>query len=120
MTTPELRRIPAFVLLLVGLLLALAAHDSSVADAQTPPTTVTPTPWIVLRCQFADDPSTPGATPVLDDLFTSSGAGRGGMVDYWRDMSGGAVDLTGSTVAPGCHSASAPPARWCGPPPAKT
>jgi hypothetical protein len=67
------------------------------AAGAVPVTTGTATPWIVLKCQFADDTSTLIATQVLNDLFTTSGTG--GMVDYWRDMSGGNVDLSGSTVA---------------------
>jgi hypothetical protein len=91
-----LRRTATSCVLLLGLVLTLARAGD--AQAQT---TATPTPWIVLKCQFADDTSSPGAPPVLNDLFTSSGAGKGGMFDYWRDMSGGAVSLAGSTVAPG-------------------
>ena len=124
MTTPALRRIPTCVLLLVGLLLALAAHGGSVADAQTAPTTVTPTPWIVLRCQFLDDPLTPGATPVLDDLFTSSGAGQGWdgrLLARHVGRSGRPDRLDGGPrLVPDDTAASAPPSRWCGPPPAKT
>jgi hypothetical protein len=43
-----------------------------------------PTLWIVIKCQFADDASTAGATPILDELFTANGAGNGGMAGWHR------------------------------------
>ena len=104
MDSPRLRRLATSFALVFGLLLTLAR----VGDAQAhgvPVSGIVPipsgqaTPWIVIKCQFADETATLGDTPILNDLFTSSGAGKGNMLDYWHDMSGGAVDLTGSTVA---------------------
>ncbi|WAZ19276.1 hypothetical protein STRCI_000313 [Streptomyces cinnabarinus] len=57
-----------------------------------------PTPWAVLMCKFSDVAAQPQEAPFFEDLFTMAGAGKGGMADYWRDMSGGAISLTGSTV----------------------
>src|SRR5947207_12297708 len=58
----------------------------------------TATPWVVLMCKFSDVPAEPQNATFFQDLFTESGAGKGGMFDYWRDMSGGAISLAGSEV----------------------
>jgi len=56
------------------------------------------TPWAVLRCKFKDDDSEPYGRQRYDDLFTSSGVGKLNMVDFFRDMSHGQLDLSGSRV----------------------
>jgi len=56
------------------------------------------TPWAVLRCKFKDDASEPYGRQRYDDLFTSSGVGKLNMVDFFRDMSHGQLDLSGSRV----------------------
>jgi len=58
------------------------------------------TPWAILLCKFKDDASEPygPGTQRFQDLFTSSGAGRLNMVDFFRDMSHGKLDLSGSQV----------------------
>src|SRR5262249_47936063 len=55
-----------------------------------------PTPFAVILCRFQDLP--PLSIP--RDVFAQfvAGPGRGGMFDYWRDISYGTIDLTGSTV----------------------
>ena len=64
---------------------------------------VTPPPhntkWAVILCNTNDDNSEPISAQYYRDLFTESGAGTGGLFDYWRDQSYGAVDLTGSIVS---------------------
>src|SRR5437667_10814127 len=54
------------------------------------------TPWVVLKCKFSDVSAEPQNTAFFQDLFTKSGAM--GMFHYWRDMSGGAINLEGSEV----------------------
>jgi hypothetical protein len=57
------------------------------------------TPWAILRCKFKDDTITePFTTQRFEELFTSSGADKFNMVDYFRDMSHGLLDLSGSKV----------------------
>ncbi|WP_369265195.1 choice-of-anchor D domain-containing protein [Streptomyces sp. R35] len=56
------------------------------------------TPWAVLMCKFSDVADQPQALAFFADFLTTAGDGKGGMADYWRDMSGGAVTLDGSAV----------------------
>ena len=91
--TPAARRIAIWC----AAVLTIALSGAPAAQAAVTGST----PWVVLRCQFSDDTSSPGPEPILHDLFTTNGTSPDDMVSYWRDMSGGAVDLTGSTVAPG-------------------
>jgi len=55
-------------------------------------------PWAILLCKFKDDDSEPYARPRYEDLFTSSGVGKLNMLDFFRDMSHGQLDLSGSRV----------------------
>ncbi|MCA9311256.1 MAG: hypothetical protein KDA21_08630 [Phycisphaerales bacterium] len=58
------------------------------------------TPWAILLCKFRDhddEPYGPG-TQRYQDLFTSAGGGRFGMVDFFAEMSHGRVDLSDSRV----------------------
>jgi hypothetical protein len=62
---------------------------------------MTTTPWAILLCKFNDDTSAaiyPRSR--FDELFTSAGNGKFNMVDYFRDMSHGRLDLNGSKVFP--------------------
>jgi hypothetical protein len=76
------------------------------AGGGTSPRTVTQTPWAVLHCKFSDNTSdaTMPNTGRLHDLnffkalFTKAGTGTHNMVDFFRDMSHGSVDLSGSEV----------------------
>jgi hypothetical protein len=56
------------------------------------------TPWAILLCKFKDDDREPYTKQRFEELFTSSGAGKFNMVDYFRDMSHGVLDLSGSKV----------------------
>lgn len=53
-------------------------------------------PWAIILCKFSDKPAVPQPTQYYIDLFTQNGAG--GVCDYWRTVSGNALDLTGSKV----------------------
>jgi hypothetical protein len=54
------------------------------------------TPWVFILCHLADVPATPeDPTPAMfSDMLNSTG----GIGDYWRDISMGSIDLTGSNV----------------------
>ncbi len=54
--------------------------------------------WAVLLCKFNDDSTEPFTTDYYDDLFTSSGVGSRNMVDFFRDVSHGNLDLSGTRV----------------------
>jgi hypothetical protein len=58
------------------------------------------TPWAILLCKFKDDPAPDPVWPKsrYEELFTSAGSGKSNLVDYFRDMSSGRVDLSGSQV----------------------
>lgn len=56
------------------------------------------TPWAVIMCKFADRTVEPQNQQYFKDLFTASGAGKGGLYDYWQDMSYGNINLQGSDV----------------------
>jgi hypothetical protein len=55
-------------------------------------------PWAVLLVRFQDDPSPDPPLTKYNDLFTAAGSGRQNMVDFFRDMSHGVLDLTGTRV----------------------
>src|SRR6478609_584717 len=56
------------------------------------------TPWAVLLCRFSDDTAEPYPRSRYEEVFTSAGAGKWNMPDYFRDMSHGKLDLGGSQV----------------------
>lgn len=56
------------------------------------------TPWAVLLCKFKDDNSEPFTRQFYERFFTSVGAGSQNMVDYFRDVSHGKLDLGGTEV----------------------
>jgi hypothetical protein len=56
------------------------------------------TKWAVILCKTADHPEEPQAPAFFRNFFTEEGNGLGGMFDYWRDMSFGAISLAGSQV----------------------
>ena len=58
------------------------------------------TPWAILRIKFNDNNSEPYPRSYYENLFTSTGVGRGNnMVDFFRDVSHGNLDLSGSQVS---------------------
>jgi len=54
--------------------------------------------FAVILCKFSDQPQEPHAPSFYQNCFTETGAGMGGAFDYWRDVSFGNLDLTGSKV----------------------
>jgi WD40 repeat protein len=56
-------------------------------------------PWAILLCKFSDLPNIePYPVEYYEDCFTEAGAGKGREFDYFREVSYGALDLTGSRV----------------------
>ena len=54
-------------------------------------------PWLLLKCKFADVDTETGSEQFFQDLMLSDA----GLAGYWRDISYGSWDLSGSTVADG-------------------
>jgi len=54
--------------------------------------------WAILLCKFADDPAPTNTLLHYQRLFTGVGTGSFNMVDFFRDMSHGQLDLSGSEV----------------------
>lgn len=61
---------------------------------------MTNTPWAILLCKFSDNATEPYPRARFEEIFTSAGNGKLNMVDFFRDMSHGNVDLSGSQVFP--------------------
>jgi hypothetical protein len=55
-------------------------------------------PWAILLVRFRDNQSALPSNTIYDDLFTSAGIGKQNMVDFFRDMSHGKIDISGSKV----------------------
>jgi hypothetical protein len=54
------------------------------------------TPFAVILCRFSDLPPLSISRDVFEQFIV--GARKGGMYDYWHDISYGTINLTGSTV----------------------
>ena len=55
-------------------------------------------PWAIILCKFNDNNSEPYIRQRYEDLFTNSGVDKMNMVTFFRDMSHGVLDLSGSQV----------------------
>lgn len=56
-------------------------------------------PWAVVLCRFKGSPPDPVLEGPIERFFRGAFApGGGGLIDYWRDASLGAIDITGSRV----------------------
>jgi hypothetical protein len=53
-------------------------------------------PWAIVLARYADKPSVPQPPDYYQDFYTRGGTG--GVVDYWREVTFGNLDLTGSQV----------------------
>lgn len=52
-------------------------------------------PWAILLCRFKGMHADPDIEAFYREIFA---AGTGGLVEYWRDVSLGAIDVSGSTI----------------------
>lgn len=71
------------------------------------------TPWAIILCKFSDDDSEPYPRQRFEELFTSAGAGKFNMPDFFRDVSHGRLDLSGSKVF-GWHTLDKKRAEYVG------
>jgi hypothetical protein len=53
-------------------------------------------PWAIVLCRFSDVPAEPQPPAYYQRLYTENGTG--GICDYWRTVTCGTLDLTGSRV----------------------
>ena len=57
------------------------------------------TPWAVMLCRFKGERPKPALEQPIADLYRAMfRPGSGGLVEYWRDVTLGAIDITGSRV----------------------
>src|SRR5258705_7302067 len=55
-------------------------------------------PLVVVLCKFTDQTDEPRNVQYFQDLFSETGAGESNVFDFWRDVSYGNLDLTGTVV----------------------
>src|SRR5262249_23078986 len=55
--------------------------------------------WLVLKCTLSDNRAIPaGFDDQIRHLFTVDGVGTGNLVDYYSDVTYGAIDMSGTKV----------------------
>lgn len=75
---------------LVSVLILLPGQATAVTGTQ---------PWVIVLCNFPDRPSPPPHdVAYYQDMFSDAGAGKGAAFDYWKQVSRGHVDITGTVV----------------------
>ena len=92
-----LRESGSATILLAALVFSVLLNASHRAEASMAIST-NPKAWAVVLCKFKDEPISSRPVAFFETLFTETGAGRGGMFDFWRDQSYGQLDLRGSVV----------------------
>jgi hypothetical protein len=56
-------------------------------------------PWAVILCRFKGSPPDPSLEGPIEQFYRGAFTpGTGGFIEYWRDVSLGAIDITGSRV----------------------
>jgi len=68
-------------------------------------------PLIVVLCKFTDSQNEPKPVQYFQDMFSETGAGKHGVFDYWKDVSYGNLDLTG-TLVKGWYTVPLTLAQW--------
>lgn len=68
-------------------------------------------PLVVVLCKFTDSLNEPRTAQAFQDLFSETGAGKLGVFDFWKDVSYGNLDLTG-TVVTGWYTVPMTLAQW--------
>jgi hypothetical protein len=53
-------------------------------------------PWVIVLCKFTDRQAEPHGIPYYQDMFAN--ADKGGLADYWRDVSYGQLSMAGTIV----------------------
>jgi hypothetical protein len=70
-------------------------------------------PLVVVLCKFTDQTDEPRNVQYFQDLFSETGTGESNVFDFWKDVSYGNLDLTG-TVVKGWYTAKKTVAEFNG------
>jgi hypothetical protein len=95
-TSPARRRLSAAVAAALAASLALLTFASAARAAATVGSGTHP--WVVVLCNFSDEPATPYTRGYFKELFSDAGAGGLGELDYWHDVSFGQLSISGTEV----------------------
>jgi len=68
-------------------------------------------PLVIVLCKFTDQTNEPHPVDYYQKMFSETGAGLHGVFDFWRDVSYGNLDLTG-TVVKGWYTANTTVAQF--------
>ena len=68
-------------------------------------------PLAVVLCKFTDQTFEPHSAAYYQDMFSETGSGKKGLFDFWKDVSYGNLDLTGS-VAKGWYTVPMTFSAW--------
>jgi hypothetical protein len=98
------------LLALVALLAAIVAASmpssvSAVSGTQ---------PWVVVLCKFTDLSGEPHPASFYDPEYEGTGASALDFVDYWSDVSYGALNVAGTTVVSKWYSLGTTRYEWAG------
>ncbi len=77
---------------------ALAAAPTAAPDIHRTAAITTAKPLLVVLCKFTDTQTEPHPPSYYEELFGEAGAGKGGIYDYWKDVSYGSITLSGTVV----------------------
>jgi M6 family metalloprotease-like protein len=96
--------IRGIVVVLIGISVTSAMPSSAAAISGKQP-------LAVVLCKFTDKTDEPHPVSFYQDMFSETGAGKQGVFDYWKDVSYGKLDLTG-TVVKGWYTVPKTLAEW--------
>src|ERR671933_438704 len=68
-------------------------------------------PLAVVLCKFSDKTNEPNPASYYQTMFSETGAGQNGVYDYWKAVSYGQLDLTG-TIVKGWYTLDQTVAQW--------
>src|SRR5262245_43905957 len=86
------RRPPRLLLSIIAsavIAMALAQSSWAISGKQ---------PIVVVLCKFTDQTDEPQDVQYFQDLFSETGTGENNLFDFWKDVSYGNLDLTGTVV----------------------
>lgn len=82
-----------------GMLLVLALTASTLIAMAAPAAAISGTqPVLVVLCNFSNQTQQPRPVSFFEDMYGAAGAGDLGAFDYWKDVSYGNLDVTGTEV----------------------
>lgn len=98
---------------LVGLVVVLAALVAATIPASSGAVSGTQ-PWVVVLCKFTDLSGEPHPPSFYDPEYEGTGASALDFVDYWADVSYGALSVSGTTVVSKWYSLGMTRYEWAG------